>query len=198
MANRAVWIDAGNDADYAKLRAHGIDSPYFDIRDSRVTRAYLEGVQAEGFAPGVYAAWNWYPTLGGAGFAVQLSGLLVGLGAPPGFPKVCADIEIHDVGYILAFLKRWRKLRPMRVTDWTLEGFQGGLFTANDTLAIAAANVGVIPQTYTGSMEPQDVARVVLDLAFHSFPPARISPFYDAARLPAEWSGYAFAQGRLP
>jgi hypothetical protein len=102
------------------------------------------------------------------------------------------------VPYILAFLKRWRAVRPARVTDWTLEAFQGGLFSPVDTLAIAAARVGIAPGFYEGDMTPLNAVDVVLDLCSHSFPPGRIVGMYDAARLPAEWSGYAFTQGRLP
>ncbi len=195
---RAVWVDAGNDADVAKLRHYGIDSPYFDCRDPRVSRDYLDGVKAQGFSPGIYAAWNWRPDLDGAGFAEWLSRRLAPLQRSASFPMVCADIETHDVGYVLAFLKRWRELRPKRVTDWTLEGFQGGLFSPHDTLAIAASGVGVVPQAYAGDMTPSDPVAVVLDLCSHSFAPGTISVFYDAAHLPVAWSGYAFTQGRLP
>ena len=43
---KAVWVDAGNDPDYAKLQANGITVPYFDLRDPRVTAAYLDAVKA--------------------------------------------------------------------------------------------------------------------------------------------------------
>jgi hypothetical protein len=205
---RAIWIDAGNDADYAKLARYGIDRPYFDIRDPRVTQQYLLEVHARGFKPGVYAAWNW-PEAGktGPSFASWLSAALeaVAPSSASTFPTVCVDIELHSPAYVLAFLKRWRELRPARVTDWTLEGFQGGLFSPLDTLAIARANVRIIAQLYTGSMAPLAADRVALDLVLHSFPPARIFGFYDAATLtpepgaePSRWEGYAFTQGRLP
>src|SRR4249920_1088062 len=197
---RAVWTDAGNDADPVKLHTYGIDSPYFAVTDPRVTLAYLRSVQAAGFQPGVYAAWNWQPGLGGPAFASWLSAQLerVAPDTSREFPKVCVDIETHDVAYIRAFLRRWRQLRPHRVTDWTLEGFQGGLFSPMDVIAIAAANVGVIPQLYGGAggtIQFQRAAdRVALDLVEHSFPPARIFGFYDAAALPERWEGYAFTQ----
>jgi hypothetical protein len=114
------------------------------------------------------------------------------------FPRVCVDIETHDVAYILAFLKRWRELRPTRTTDWTLEPFQGGLFTPADAIHIAAANVRVIPQLYFGDMAPAAADRVALNLVLASFLPMRLFGFYDAAALPGRWEGYAFTQGRLP
>jgi hypothetical protein len=58
--------------------------------------------------------------------------------------------------------------------------------------------VRVIPQLYTGSMEPLAADRVALDLVLHSFRDERIFGFYDAAALPERWEGYAFTQGRLP
>jgi hypothetical protein len=202
--SRAVWVDAGNDPDYAKLKANGIGAAYFDIRDPRVTPGYLSTVASRGLAPGVYAAWNWLPppytgAAVGAGFAEWLSEQVAKLGkhTPPNFPMVCADIETHDVAYILGFLYRWRQLRPHRVTDWTLEAFQGGLFSPLDTLKIAAADVGIAPGMYAGNMDPLNVVDVVLDLCAYSFPPGRIIGMYDAARLPAVWTGYAFTQGRL-
>ncbi len=197
---RAIWVDEGNDPAYDKLRAHGIDAIYLAMRDPRVTLAYLEGVRAQGFRVGVYFAQDWYTYQSGALLADRISHDLTTI-APaggPDFPCVCADIETHDVGFILAFLKRWREHRQKRVTDWALEGFQGGLFSPTDVIHIAAANVGVIASTYTGSMQPLAADRVALDLVTHSFPPAMLYGFYDAAVLPLEWSGYAFTQGRLP
>lgn len=206
--SRAVWVDAGNDADYAKLKRYGITEPFYDVRDPRVTKPYLQDVRQRGFDPGVYGAWNWigastpgYSPTSGYDFAEWLSAKCAPLfkSTAPGFPKVCADIETHDVAYILAFLKRWRELRPHRVTDWTLEGYQGGLFNAQARIAIAASGVGVVPQAYTGGMEPFDAVDVVCDLWRCGFAARGVSVFYDAATLRPEtvWSGYAFTQGRL-
>lgn len=195
---KAVWVDAGNDANYDKLRAHGITEPYYSVADPRVTAAYLEDVRARGFTPGVYAAWNWYPGLDGAGFAERLHAELLRINWL-GNPAVCADIETHDVTYILAFLKRWRQLRPTRRTDWTLEPWQGGLFTTQAIRDdIASAKVGIVPQYYGGSMEPYAPDRVLLDLLYWGLPLSRVFGMYDAARLVEGWEGYAFTAGRLP
>jgi hypothetical protein len=221
---RAVWVDAGNDADVAKLRQYGIVSPYFDVRDPRVTKSYLQAVRAETLAPGVnlkpgvYAAWNW-PEVGmsGAAFAEWLSAKCAALfaGTAPGFPSVCADIETHDVDYLLAFWRRWRELRPHRQTDWTLEGFQGGLFSYDEAreLAHLVHDTGtfpgfVVPQNYGAPLPPdgsgetryQPLAadRVALDLVSHGFPTPYLYGFYDGAELPSRWEGYVFTQGRLP
>jgi hypothetical protein len=195
---KAIWIDEGNDADIAKLDAHGITAPYFSIRDPRVTSAYLGGLATAGFAPGLYVAWNWYPELTGTTFAQKLHAELRRIGWI-GNPPVCVDIEAHDPAYIRAFLKRWRELRPKRRTDWTLEGMQGGWIegTPGFVAAVIAANVGVVPQFYRGDMSPLTPG-VILDLLLAGIPGDRLMGFYDAAALPYRWHGYAFSQGRLP
>ncbi len=194
---RAVWIDEGTDADRAKLRTHGITAPYFSVRDPRVTSDYLDAAATEGFRPGLYAAYNWYPWHDGVGFAEKCDAELRRI-AWRGNPPLCADIETHDVAYILAFLKRWRELRPKRLTYWTLEGFQGGLFSPANVSAINAASVGVVPQHYTGDMRPLAADRIAIDLIARGFHILRLWGFYDGAALPERWEGFVFTQGRLP
>lgn len=202
---RAVWVDAGSDPDYAKLSHYGISAAYFDPRDPRVSRDYLAA--AAEIPPlrsvGLYFAWNWYPTLTGAQFAEKVSGTLDNLhvGAKV---AVCLDIEkgsgLDDatyVPYVLACLARWRELRPTRLTSYTLEGMQGGLFDKAAVQAINAAKVRVCPQFYTGSMEPL-AHGVTLDLLMAGFVGTRQFGMYDAAALPWRWRGFAFTQGRLP
>jgi hypothetical protein len=197
MTQHAIWVDANNDADLTRLRAHGIDSPYFDGRDPRVTAAYLQDLAGRGFKPGLYYAWNWWPTLDGPGFAQRVSNDLRRIGWA-GNPPVCLDIETHDIaGYVLPCLTRWRALRPTRETIWTLEGMQGGLFTPTQVAEINRLNVLVGPQLYVGDMQPHPHSPVI-DLLMAGFDGRRIVGFYDAARLPYRWSGIAFSQGRLP
>lgn len=193
---RAVWVDTGNDANYDKLRAYGITHPYYDHRDPRITAGYLGNVRKLGFTPGLYSAWNWYPNADGGEYAEILHQELKRINWS-GNPAVCVDIETHDVDYILDFLGRWRQLRPTRRTDWTLEGFQGGLFAPADISKIVAANVGVVPQLYRGDMEPLEHSPII-DLLMAGIPGDRLLGFYDAARLPYRWHGYAFTMGRLP
>jgi len=210
MSFRAIWVDEGNDADYAKLRANGITAPYYSVRDPRVTKAYLEAVRAQGFTPGIYAAWNW-PETGiappytgaakGAAFATWVSRELqrIAPATAADFPLVCLNAETHDAPYLAAMLRQWRKHRQDRVTDWTLEGFQGGWIDASPDLgaAVNASGVGVVPQFYRGNMSPL-FAGVILDLLTAGIPADRLMGFYDAADLPYRWHGYAFTQGRLP
>jgi hypothetical protein len=197
---RAIWVDEGNDANFAKLRQYGITSPYYAIRDPRVTKSYLQAVRAQGFPPGVYVAPNWYPDMPGPAFAEFVDGLMTERYPSTGatFPKVCVDIETHNVPYITGFLKRWRELRPTRVTDWTLEPFQGGLFDPLAVAIIIESGVGIVPQNYFGDMSAAAADRVAIDLIVRGFPPTSMLGFYDAAALPGRWQGYAFTQGRLP
>ena len=192
---KAVWIDAGNDADVTKLGLYGITAPYFDPRDQRVTAAYLERLRGQGFSPGLYFAWDWYPQLGGAAFASKVDAELRRI-SWGGNPPVCLDIETHDVGYILACLERWRTLRPTRQTDLTLEGMQGGLFSPQAVSEIVHANIRIAPSFYAGDMSPLGHS-VILDLLMAGFPGERLLGMYDAAALPYRWTGYAFTQGRL-
>jgi hypothetical protein len=207
---RAVWIDEGNDADYAKLRANDITEPFYSVRDPRVTKSYLEMVRGKGFAPGIYAAWNW-PQTGvvppytgaakGAQFATWVNGQLerIAPGTGPDFPAVCLNIETHDVPYILGAIQQWRKHRPKRITDFTLEGHQGGLFTGPQARAVAAKVRYIVPQCYDGNMtEDWDSWAIGLDLLEHGFPFGKVTPFLDAAHLDEWWEGYAFTAGRLP
>lgn len=193
---RAVWVDEGSDANYDKLRANGITAPYYSHRDPRVTSAYLTSVRDQGFAPGILSAWNWFPDDTGAEYAERIDAELRRINWP-GNPPVLANIETHDVGYIIAFFARWRQLRPTRKTDWTLEGFQGGLFAPSAVSQINAANVGIVPQLYAGNMDPLPHSPII-DMLMAGFRCDQLKGFYDAARLPYRWDGFAFTAGRLP
>jgi hypothetical protein len=198
---RAVWIDAGQNPDYPRLGAAGADSVYFDIRDERLTPAYFGGVAAHGLEVGVYAAANWYGNVTGSRFADLVSGRLddIARGTVPSFPMVCLDIEVHDPSYIIGALRRWREHRPQRVTDWTLEGHQGGILTAGQWLVAGQLVRFIVPQLYNGAMtQVWDGFAMAKDLNDHGLPFGSVRPFYDAAHLPVWWDGYAFTQGRLP
>ncbi len=193
-----VWVDEGSDPDYAKAARHSASGLSLSIREA--TQASLAGLAQHGFKVGVYFAQNWYEAPTGSALADIVSAKIDEL-APntqPDYPRVCADIETHDVGYILDFLRRWRQLRPRRVTDWALEGFQGGLFSRDAVSRILSANVAVVPSNYTGDMRPWAADRVALDLVRAGFPESVLHGFYDGAALPLEWDGYVFTQGRLP
>lgn len=203
---RACWINAGNDADYAKLKSLRITAPFYDLRDPRVTKAYLTSVRDKGFSPGIYAAWNWLPppytgAAKGAQFASWVNSELERI-APDtlsDFPEVCLNIETQDVPYILGALTQWRKHRPKRVTDFTLEGHQGGLFTNAQAKAVSAKVRYIVPQCYNGAMtEVWDPWTMGLDLMQAGFPFGKITPFLDGRHLDEWWLGYAFPKDGSP
>lgn len=201
----AVWIDEDATAHQEKLRQHGITAPYFSNRDwahaGGITAERLEWVADQGFVPGIYSVvgqWpgSWYPDFNPKQTAAFLSNELKRIGWKRNVP-VCLDIESHDVAWCLAFFKEWRARRPTRVTYWTFEGFQGGLFTPADIAELRTRGLWYVPQLYKGDMTAQPQCPV-LDLVAVGFPAGRIVGFYDAAALPYKWTGFAFTQARLP
>lgn len=196
----ALWVDEGNDPDYARARANQVNTICRSIRDPRTTAAALKADLDAGFASCVYFAANWYD-LPAAELATTVSRRLeqVAPKSQPSRPAVCADIEVADLAaYVLAFAAQWRKHRPHRVTDLTIEGHKGGLIGSSGP-AIAARFRFLVPQCYNGLMtEVWDTLEMARDLTAVGVPLEQVVPFHDAAKLPAWWSGYAFTQGRLP
>ena len=200
---RTVWVNAGNDPDYEKLKSHGITLVQFDVRDPRLTVPYLDAVKAKGYEIGVYAVWNWDETknLSGPEFATWTSEQLKRIKPADwaSFGNVCLNIERYEPGYVLGALRQWRQHRSKVVTDYTLEGHKGGIFTVAQWLEIGMRVRYVVPQCYNGAMtQVWDSYAMTLDLVSHGLPFSKIRPFYDAARLDHWWDGYAFTQGRLP
>ena len=201
---RAAWIDAGNDPQYAKLAANGITWPYFDARDDRLTSAYLDAVAAHAGidGAGVYVVASWFPTMTPGQLAEWTDARLRQIGWAGNAP-VMFDIEVGALmPYVLTCLVRWRELRPRRITDLTIEGHKGGLFSTAAAKAIAGRVRYVVPQCYNGAMDQLwDTYAMTLNLTDAGFPLAKVCPFYDAAALPEWWgipAGFAFTQGRLP
>ena len=198
---RAVWVDAGNDPNYAKLVAVGATAAYFDIRDERLMPSYFAEVKSHGLEVGVYAAVNWYGNVTGPVFADLVSSRLevIAKASSPDTPMVCLDIEVKDPSFVLGALRRWRVHRAVRVTDYTLEGHQGAILNAGQWLAVASLVRYVVPQCYDGAMaQVWDAFAMAKDLYDHGLPFPSVRPFYDAAHLPEWWDGYAFTMGRLP
>lgn len=202
---RAVWVDAGNDPDYAKLADHAITWPYFDIREKRLTPPYLDAVRAHPTIEGcgVYVVASWLPTLTGPQLAEWTDTRLRQI-AWLGNPPVMFDIEgaQFDIeGYVIPCLRRWRELRPKRVTDLTIEGHKGGAFTLTSVRTVAGLVRWIVPQCYSGAMQTWDTYAIVADLLMAGFMSMEVRPFYDAGHLQPWWGtpdGFAFTQGRLP
>jgi hypothetical protein len=206
---RALWIDSGNDPDWAKCQAYAITHPFFDMFDPRVTHDYLADVVGRGYGVGVYMAWNWPQFANQSGKQVaetvhERVREIAGANPRKDFPKVQFDIEAHDPPYILACLKRWRELRRYQDTSWTMEYHQGGWMSRPFVDAIVGLRIRVVPQAYGGTDGRMDYGVCPLaaarDLTRRGFPDAQVSPFYDAALLRSyiDWNGWAFTMGRLP
>src|SRR5688572_16463474 len=166
---KAVWIYHGHDLDPRKVARYRVEDPYYSALHPRLTQAlpdgrhFLAGEDEKVTGkPGIYFAWNWFEQMAAGTLAERISNELKRIGWT-GNPALCIDIEkghgLHDgnyVDYVVAFFKRWRQLRPTRVTHWTLEGFQGGLFNNrfDAVQELIAAKVTVVPQAYEGSMAP--------------------------------------------
>lgn len=197
---KAVWIDAGQDPHWETITKHAITRLYFPVSDptADVTRR-LADVKARGLVGGLYSAWNWYPG-SGAQYADEMHKRVkeIAPNATPTWPKVQLDDETHDPDRILQLLRRWRHHRPNTDTSWTLEVFQGGWMPAAFVQEVVSLKVRVVPQCYLGDMQPVCTLAGARDLTARGFPDSLITPFYDAAKLPIAWDGFAFTAGRLP
>jgi len=204
--SRNCWVEAGNDADYTKFKMYGITSAYFDIRDQRLDMRYLRNVASIlGGPPGVYAVSSWFPQFEGPTFADWVSARLTEIGAGPkspvNVPKVSLDMETKDIaGFVVPALQRYRALRPKRVTEWTLEGLQGGLFTPALIAAIIRCNVTVAPQCYNGKMLPYAPDVVKDNLVRAGFPTTSVECVYASKAIDylSGWNGTMFPMGELP
>jgi hypothetical protein len=195
---RAAWVDAGNDPSYAQLAAQGITEPYFDLREARLTPAYLDGVKSHTFvtAVGVYAVASWF-NFTPEEFAEWVDARLRAIGWK-GNAWVDLDLEVEPV-YAVAALIRWRQLRPTRRTTFTLEGHKAATFSVAQVQAIINAEVSVGPQCYNGGMtQVWDTWAMCSEWVARGVPVERLHPYVDAAHLPYWWTGTAFTQGRLP
>lgn len=197
---KAVWVDAGNDPHWERIIKHGITRLYFPVSDptADVSRR-LADVKARGLIGGLYSAWSWYDT-DGAGYAEATNKrvLEIAPNATNAWPKIQLDDEEHDPDRIIRLLRRWRQLRPNTDTSWTLEVFQGGWMPPSFVEEVVRLKIRVVPQCYLGDMQPVCTLAGARDLTVRGFPDSLITPFYDAARLPIGWDGFAFTMGRLP
>ena len=202
---KALWIDEGNDPDYAKAAAYGMTALFFSIRDPRVTQAYLIGVRSKGYTTGVYVAWNWaeYESDTGFEFAQKVSdrlGEIVPITSAQNFPKVQLNVELQDPLWIQNMATGWRKLRKYRDTSWNMAPFQGGWMSPNMVKEVTRCRIRVVPQLYLGNMTPAPEQAVIDNVVNAGFPRALVTPMYDAATraVGQAWDGFAFTQGRLP
>lgn len=199
---RNVWVDAGNDPDWEVVEKHQATGLFWDVREERLTPAYLADAFVRGYDVGVYVVDNWdgWKGLAGSTFARRMHERVeqVAGEAGPSFPRVQFDLERHDPTWILACLQEWRRLRPRQNTSWTFEAMQGGWMSDDFVRGVLGCRVRLVPQAYTGDMRRFAEDATLRNLTRRGFPEGVISLFYDAADLPLGWDGYAFTMGRLP
>lgn len=208
---KVVWLDLGHKPDFAKLQTIGATGVAFDIRDA-ISRSYLQSLKKDSLLdPYVYSTPHWPETdeLNGRGFAEWTSQRLDEIAPRTGqaMPAVCLDIEHHDSKFVYECLRRWRELRPTRITDWTLESFQFGWedevgfhkgWASSLVPVVEEFDVLVAPQFYKGDMSPFAADRAILNAVKGGMSADRLIGCYDARSLADGWRGYVFTQGRLP
>src|SRR5947209_2025233 len=89
---RAVWVDAGNNVDPVKLKAHGISRAYFDAREPVERTEFARNL---GFAVGLYRTPTW-DGLTAPALAHQLSTDVHDHDGDTRQLAVHANIEAHD------------------------------------------------------------------------------------------------------
>jgi len=192
---RAVWVDAGNNVDPVKLKAHGISRAYFDAREPVERTEFARNL---GFAVGLYRTPTW-DGLTAPALAHQLSTDVHDHDGDTRQLAVHANIEVHDPSYVLSFLTAWRSIRPYRDTGWVLEGMQGGWFGPQLVNAINAdPNLQVVAEAFTGNMGAMDADVVRSNVVSYGIQRQRALVGYDGAALKSDWDGTAFTMGRLP
>lgn len=204
---RACFIDHDQEANYTLLRKHKVDEVVYPSIGENVNASLLEKAKNQGFNASLHIAWNWTGGFSsGAKFAEYCDRELRRI-AWLGNPKLVADIEkgaglddLRYVDYVVDFCRRWRELRPTRPTDITLEGMQGGLFDGREVAVakIINANVGMVPQAYTGLEQPRAEDVIWRNLAPY-FPAHKLRIYYlpRGGAPPMDWDGYLWRQGLL-
>lgn len=201
---QAAWVIADNPVDYDKARKRALRRLYVDIREQYDPAGRCHDIRQRGFTAGVYWGARWgEEMMSPEAHARQIHEMLKEFEAEWAKGKQSLqcefqmDYEDHDPAWILAWLKAFRAVRPLKRLTWTLEAHQGGWFTPELVKAINSdPNLIVVPQLYNGAMEPVGVSMdgldAVLDLVFYGVDPFRIQGFYDAREVPLWWRGFLF------
>lgn len=202
---RAIWLDENNSPRSDLKTRFGITDVFRSVRDGRTTLTHLEEDRRRFGGAGLYLCsqgdgWPSADTTTPKAWAkwayeqVQT----IAPGSSGDFPKVLLNCETHDAAWVVSMLKAWRSHSPRRVTAWSPEGRQTGIFSPAHVAAINQTGVTVVPQLYGGDMTAHPEGTVILPMLRAGFNPKTLTGFYDAQNLPWDWSGFAFSQGRLP
>ena len=214
-----LWVDAGNDPPFGKGMVNLIDGYFLAAFDARTTKAQYQNIlnqnPGDPYAIGLYAVSNW-PQFEGLAPAQQAAVLVAeykrltgGTNPVPKSLRLQWDDERKEPDKIIGVIEAIRAALPNVGLSWTFESRQGGWIgpKLKDNGGVPgefvrrciAAKIRYVPQMYNGNMTAVgDALTEDRDLRSRGIPDGLVSPFYDAAKLPYGWQGYAFTGGRLP
>lgn len=220
MGMKAVWVEEQDPISFDLYKTMWLTHIYLDVRSQWNTADRGAEVRRQGFTLGLY--WGHWPDLaeqaaGPESLAKHCSELIAGYEKQWRSRKQSPqcefqfDIEWHSSNWVEAFVRAWRAVRPLKVTSWTFESWQGGRYTWMNKslvdLVNSDVNLTVVPQLYNGQMSRvNDSCAVAQELRDMIHPTgerggvdeARIRFFYDAAKpIPDGWNGYLFTNRRL-
>lgn len=201
---KGAWVRPGGPKypDPLKAKKYGVTRHYWDATDPQIDSVFLDQMRTRtevGFTRD--PRWG---DLSAVDLARTMDADLVRLGSANKQCAVIADIESHDAVYVVAWLKEWRKLRPARVTGWTMEPNQfdtgpGGWVTpALVTTVNADPNLMVFPQLYLGDMTPAVESLVATEVVAAGVRRDRVRCYYGPKAMPAAWDGIVFGLAELP
>jgi hypothetical protein len=214
---KACWVanpDGPFFPDWDKLKRHGVGRIYFAARhftngawvdnDKQINSDYRQTVNAQGFVYGIFRDPHW-DSISDPGLLASLANddlIRAGI-RTSGVAPYMFDIEYHDAHFVAETIRLWRRLRPTRLTAWTLEPNQGGWFTDELVSRINGdPNLVVVPQNFYGDMTPFDTPSAVnlkTNLINRGVLKGRVKVFYDGSKLlPTDWDGCILSEERLP
>jgi hypothetical protein len=203
-----VGEGGGQGIDTDKAKRWTVQRLWYEATDPVASRDSLAACRSRGVGVGL--------KMNGAGeaTAAAMHTSLADHGFGPGTqPTSCGamfDAEMHDAAAIVALLRRWRELRPTRLTVWTLEPFQGGLggwITAELVqLVNADQNLTVVVQEYIDDhhgdqLYPAAGAECRDELERLGIRRERLSSFIAVKAntpIPYGWAGILFGFAALP
>jgi hypothetical protein len=204
---KAAWVRPGSPIpDGQNLVKHGITDLVWDATDPFVTADSMEEVWTEWrFRPWLTRSADW-DDVPAATLAQQMDDDIERVQRDNRPLGMIADIEAlwrRTSVYVVSWLRAWRVLRPTRRTAWTTEPFQGGAISDGlAALVNSDVNLLVVPQLYFGNMAPAVESQVAMELiqtdGRRPIRRDRLRCYYDAARLPAAWDGFAYDEAKLP
>jgi hypothetical protein len=204
---KVAWVRPGAPSlNGPKAERYKLDGLCYDATDrTRATAEWFAALRGWHYRPWLTRSADWGdPT--GRELAILMDADVTRVGADNLPLGMVADIEAmwqRGSAYVLEWLNEWRKLRPTRRTIWTTEPLQGG--TVSDTLAArinADVNLLVVPQLYDKNMTPYNEGRCVAEMiqtrGRRDIDRHRVTCYYAAHALNADWDGLVFDFDKLP